>query len=538
MDYFSILNLKREPFSNSPDPEYFFLSRQHNTCLQKLELSLRLRRGLNVVVGDVGTGKTTLCRQLIHTFAGDEDAETHLILDPSFSSPLDFLSTVAEMFEQVKVEPGAPGSDDRQIKEIIKKYIFRKAVDEKKTIILIIDEGQKIPVFCLEILREFLNYETNEYKLLQIVIFAQKEFAETLKDHANFADRINLYHTLGPLNFHDTKMMIRFRLKKSSKADRAINPFTYPALLAIYRDTGGYPRKIINLCHRCILAMIIQNRIRAGWFLVRSCAGRSLPGLHKKWSLATALVIIGLIAMTAMAVLIPDKLMILTKWKPEELKTANIRNTLPVFHARKVPKQPDQEKHQSIVVNPIQKASNKNTPVIESPPPVLGSVALRRKETLWKLIKNVYGVVNPYIINTQYIKSVTKANSHIKDPDHIQVARLITMPAIPVKVKPLQLDVWWVKIAEEDSLEKALSLLRSYPDNALPIRLIPHWTSQSGLKFAVLLKGIFFDEASAHSMLANLPHSIALNGNILSEWGKDTVFFADPYMVGKGTGKR
>jgi general secretion pathway protein A len=195
MDYFSILNLKREPFSNSPDPEYFFLSRQHNTCIQKLELSLRLRRGLNVVIGDVGTGKTTLCRQLIRRFAGDEDAETHLILDPSFSNPLEFLSTVAEMFEQVKVEPGA---NEWQIKEIIKKYIFRKAVDEKKTIILIIDEGQKIPVFCLEILREFLNYETNEYKLLQIVIFAQKEFAETLEDHANFADRINLYQPCWP----------------------------------------------------------------------------------------------------------------------------------------------------------------------------------------------------------------------------------------------------------------------------------------------------------------------------------------------------
>ena len=60
MDYFSILNLNKEPFSNSPDPDYFFHSQQHVSCLQKLELSLRLRRGLNVVIGEVGTGKTTL----------------------------------------------------------------------------------------------------------------------------------------------------------------------------------------------------------------------------------------------------------------------------------------------------------------------------------------------------------------------------------------------------------------------------------------------------------------------------------------------
>ena len=68
MDYFTILNLNREPFSNSPDPDYFYHSRQHLDCLQKLELSLHLRRGLNVIIGDVGTGKTTLCRQIICRF--------------------------------------------------------------------------------------------------------------------------------------------------------------------------------------------------------------------------------------------------------------------------------------------------------------------------------------------------------------------------------------------------------------------------------------------------------------------------------------
>jgi len=76
-----------------------------------------------------------------------------------------------------------------QLKEYIKKYLFRKGVDEKKTVVLIIDEGQKLPEFCMEILREFLNYETNEFKLLQIVIFAQNEFRQILKAHANFADR-------------------------------------------------------------------------------------------------------------------------------------------------------------------------------------------------------------------------------------------------------------------------------------------------------------------------------------------------------------
>ena len=155
MDYFKILNLDKEPFSNSPDPEFFYHSRQHHDCLQKLELALRLRRGLNVVIGDVGTGKTTLCRQLIRRFAANDEIETHLILDPSFTTPTEFLMTVSEIFQGVK--PSST-TNDWQLKEIIKQYLYQQGVDEQKTTILIIDEGQKIPVYCLELLREFLNY--------------------------------------------------------------------------------------------------------------------------------------------------------------------------------------------------------------------------------------------------------------------------------------------------------------------------------------------------------------------------------------------
>ena len=219
MDYFKILNLSREPFSNSPDPDqFFFKSRQHVDCLQKVELAVRLCRGLNVVIGDVGTGKTTLCRRLIRHFANDAAVETHLILDPYFCSPLEFLSAVSAMFGLT--DKGSEMSD-WEFKEEIKKYLFNRAVGEEKIIVLIIDEGQKLSESCLEILREFLNYETNEKKLLQIVIFAQDEFRNFLRKHENFADRINLYHMLGPMNFRDTREMIRYRLDLAKVADAA-----------------------------------------------------------------------------------------------------------------------------------------------------------------------------------------------------------------------------------------------------------------------------------------------------------------------------
>ena len=305
MDYFKILNLSKEPFSNSPEPDFFFPSTKHLACLQQLELAIRLRRGLNVVMGEVGTGKTTLCRQLILRFEKSEDdrneMETHLLLDPSFSNSSEFLSTVASTF-------GLPEGDEVktewQIKESIKSYLFQKGVDEGKTVVLIIDEGQKLPEFCREILREFLNYETNEFKLLQIVIFAQNEFKQILKEHENFADRVNQYYFLGPLNFNETRTMIQFRLARAGRDSDSPFLFSIAGMWFIYRATGGYPRKIVTLCHQILLNLIIQNRVKAGWMMVRSTTQRLMPELVRKERRAAVRIIAVLLFVIAGLVLL------------------------------------------------------------------------------------------------------------------------------------------------------------------------------------------------------------------------------------------
>ncbi|MFZ4437568.1 MAG: ExeA family protein [Syntrophales bacterium] len=290
MDYFKILTLTKEPFSNSPEPEFFFQSTGHLACLQQLELAIRLRRGLNVVMGEVGTGKTTLCRQLLLRIAESDEEhheiETHLLLDPSFSTPREFLTNVAVSF-------GLPGikklDSEWRLKEAIKNYLFQKWMDEQKTVVIIIDEGQKLPDFCREILREFLNYETNENKLLQIVIFAQNEFAEILKGHQNFADRVNQYYLLEPLNFKESRAMIRFRLARAGRPAEARELITFSGMWAIFLATRGYPRRIITLCHQLLLTLIIQNRASAGWFLVRFSARRLIPepSQGKQWKSTT-----------------------------------------------------------------------------------------------------------------------------------------------------------------------------------------------------------------------------------------------------------
>ena len=193
MEYFNLLEFKKEPFSNSPEPEFLFAAPQYNACLQRLELAVRLRRGLNIVIGEVGIGKTTLCRKLIQVLsaadAGDAPAvETFLLLDPAVESRLEFARTVASV---LGVSSVAEEDNEWQIKEKIKTFLFEQGVGNQKNITLVIDEGQKIPDDCLEILREFLNYETNSFKLLQIIIFAQPEFRKNLDARTNLLDRVN-----------------------------------------------------------------------------------------------------------------------------------------------------------------------------------------------------------------------------------------------------------------------------------------------------------------------------------------------------------
>jgi general secretion pathway protein A len=598
MDYFSILNLKQEPFSNSPDPDFFFHSREHRECLQKLELSILLRRGLNVIIGDVGTGKTTLCRQLIRRFAKRDEITTHLILDPLFVDAKELLTTVSRMLMGPKEKLG---SNEWQIKEQIKQFLFRTGVKEDKTTVLIIDEGQKIPVFCLEILREFLNYETNEFKLLQIIIFAQKEFENTIKKYANFADRINLYHYLKPLSFRDTRMMIKFRLEKSKEAHKKIDIFSYPALLKIYRVTGGYPRKIINLCHHCILTMIVQNRTRVSAALVRSCIKRAFPKKPRRWkgAIATA----AAAAFAAFILLsfhfqLQDKLRDLwpvnvnaeqgeSPQSDHKMAAAGSDTASEVMDRQDTSEVPDgdmeseaslatetdesgtsaadspatvseqdsaaksgqvaslgpsadtEDSGDSALIESSRAAGQKAEPDRPDPElqkesrtvgrsvpyaPILGDITLERNDTLSRVIQQVYGSYN-----SRYFRSLILANPVINDPDRVEVGQTVYLPAIPVSVGPINQKAWWILIAEKDNLQAAFDYLRNYPEDRPAVRMIPYWNNQTGSRFAIILKTRFADGDSARQQLRRLPAELKSQGRVLSQWGNDTVFFANPF---------
>jgi len=530
MDYYKLLKLKREPFSNSPDPVFFFKSRRHLECLQQLELSVRLRRGLNVVIGDVGTGKTTLCHQLIRQLDREEKFKSFLMLDPSFRNPRDFLRNAAAMFLG-EIESDA---SDWELKEKIKHYLFTKGVNENKIVVLIIDEGQKTSYACLELLREFLNYETNQHKLLQIIIFAQDEFADTITDLPNLSDRINHCHVLGPLDFRDTKAMIQFRLMRASENNStSTSLFSFPAMFAIYRATGGYPRKIINLCHKVTLALIIQDRSRAGWLLVRSCIHKALPRQSRKWHWATATVISCTAAVFLLLPFSPSPYKITMPWNWSEATQAfTSTDTLPPENGAirvKIDKASlDAGKAPPVSIqNPSKKPAGeaiKASPVPtreSSSPKMLGKITVKEKtETVGDMIVAIYGSFE----EGKYLDAVARANPHIPDLNIIEIGDEINFPAIPLKpIWPFH-SRYWVKVDHYETLDRAYQFFKSYPNDAPPARIIPYWNRENGLAFAIVLKKYYNNKSLAHDAMISLNTT---GGKCLTQWRNNTVFFAE-----------
>jgi len=272
MSYYKILGLDKEPFSTSPDPAFFYESQEHHAALMRLMIEIRLKRGLSVILGDVGTGKTTLSRKLFHMLKEREDVIFHMILDPGYDSEELFLDSVMRTF-MITLDTSYPSILDR--KEAIKQYLFRKGVEENKTVVLLIDEAQKLNAISLEVLRVLLNYETNEFKLLQLVLLGQLELMSQLRPMKNLCDRISLKYVINPLDEPEVRELIKFRLKAAGY-DSDIPFFTKEAITEVYKHTQGYPRRIAMVCHNALKALVMDNKTVIDASMIRDLIARDI----------------------------------------------------------------------------------------------------------------------------------------------------------------------------------------------------------------------------------------------------------------------
>lgn len=259
MSYYRILGLEREPFSTSPDPAFFYQSREHTSALYRLRIAIELKRGLSLILGDVGTGKTTLSRRLAQLLRVESDVLMTMVLNPIYDTETQFLADLAARFHITVEGRNNPDPTALDHMNAIEKFLFEKCVEEEKTIILLIDESQKMSDPCLEVLRSLLNYETNEYKILQVVLMGQMELLPRISRIKNLWDRIALKYVINPIEESEVKELIGFRLRRAGYVSR-YPMFSDKAVNAIYNYTQGYPRKIALICHDALERLIMDKK--------------------------------------------------------------------------------------------------------------------------------------------------------------------------------------------------------------------------------------------------------------------------------------
>ncbi len=285
MSYYRLLGLEREPFSTSPDPAFFYQSPGHQSALYRLGVAIRLRRGLSLLLGSVGTGKTTLSRRLYLLFAHEPAMTFHVLLNPAYVSEQEFLEALLEAFHLPPHLSSAPLPGERnevrgpsRLLARLEGELFRRASEQGLTLVLLIDEAQKLSDGALELLRILLNYETNEHKLLQVILMSQLELLPRLEAIRNLWDRIALKQYLVPLDEPQTHAMVQFRLQQAGYRGR--RPlFTDDGLHALYEQTQGYPRRIAMLAHDALEHLVMYERRQVDREVITDLARRE-SALH------------------------------------------------------------------------------------------------------------------------------------------------------------------------------------------------------------------------------------------------------------------
>ena len=252
--YEEFYGFTEKPFSLTPDPKYLYRSESHANAFELLQYAIRRREGFIVITGEIGTGKTTLCRAILDQL--DRRTFTALLLNP-FISEEDLLRLILQDFGVVSREEVRRG----RLAGITKQELINTLNDFLLSLqpiggraLLIVDEAQNLPIQVLEQIRLLSNLETDKEKLLQIVLVGQDNLQQTLRtpDLRQLDQRVSIRYQLRPLTAGETAAYIAHRLTIAGGG--AAVAFAPKALHRVFEITRGIPRLINLLCDRTLLA--------------------------------------------------------------------------------------------------------------------------------------------------------------------------------------------------------------------------------------------------------------------------------------------
>ncbi|MCK4883189.1 MAG: AAA family ATPase, partial [Candidatus Omnitrophica bacterium] len=228
----------------TPNSRFFFESSKHTEALSTLIYAIEGRKGFVVITGDIGSGKTTVCRTLLNKLTSE--TQTALITNTHMSGK-DLLCSILEDLEVDYI----PGSKSKLLSQL-NQYLIEQ-LRQDNNVVVIIDEAQNLTPNVLEEVRMLSNLETENEKLIQIIFLGQPELKKKLSMPRleQLRQRIAVFYHLTPLTEEETKQYILYRLKVASESNRQY--FTYEALNLVYQFSNGVPRLVNSICDSALL---------------------------------------------------------------------------------------------------------------------------------------------------------------------------------------------------------------------------------------------------------------------------------------------
>lgn len=241
--YYRFFGLERDPFLDTADPYFYCEFGAVRKAKERLTASVDASRGLTVIIGDPGTGKTSLSGALEQELLADDRIVLGKVLDPSFGSDVEFLVAVGRVFGLA-----LPPRSSAALKNALKNFFFETAILEKRTLVLAIDEAQNLSDENLEALRVLLNYQVPQRKLLNILLFGQSELEERIRNKGNLEDRVDSWIRLNRLDEPMSLAVLDYRLGRAGLAP-GTKLFTDDARALLVSASKGLPRRLTMLAH-------------------------------------------------------------------------------------------------------------------------------------------------------------------------------------------------------------------------------------------------------------------------------------------------